>query len=217
MSINVRMNSPTQVFKEHVLSALYNGTGLNKITKVSFIDIDGDEADYTTDLVFNIVDRLYIMCSITATFDYRVSKIRVYSYGNIYFEHEITFYVVEGKTYNITIEISISLNSSYLRIYDKNLTRYIYEVLANMRQSSDLNVSSVVFNVLNLDANEYYTIPVTPVKFLNEVLEIQAEISLSYGWALDYITIRGSNDLYFYVTTRTGEPATIIFKDRINV
>ena len=220
MEIHVKINTPTPTFKEHVINALYNGSSLSQITSVCFLDENEDEAD-CADAQLSVSDRLYVFANITGTYLYTTSKIIIKAGVHRYFEANKILQVAEGKTYSITAQVNISLSGTYQgrNVYNRNLSRFIYDVLMGEKSSSQLNISTVTFSIVNLDVNEIYDVDITPVKSMfNTSLELMAEYDAMYNWALNSITVKcPAGELYLYITNLSNEPRRIIFIDRIQI
>jgi hypothetical protein len=111
--------SPTTTVRQHVISALANGTNLGTINKIVLVDTGGTERDSTTSLNYSISyttnqATLTITCSISITASYTISKVRSYSGTNLYFETSLStsISVGSGDTANVTLNITISFSGT---------------------------------------------------------------------------------------------------------
>jgi hypothetical protein len=156
--------SPTTTVRQHVISALANGTNLGTINKIVLVDSGGTERNYTTSLSYSISTgtnqaTLTITCSISITAAYTVAKVRAYSGTNLYFDTALstTINVNAGDTASVTLTITISfsgtltygtISASGDATYPTHtLTYRIAQVLSGATSVSNLKVTSVYFHL----------------------------------------------------------------------
>jgi len=214
-------NTPSSSLLKHVIDALYNGTNLNELTKIVLVDSSNVERDYTTSLTFTPDTVLTVKGTITCTASYTVTKVRTYSGNNLYFETSVNFSVASGVSVEITLNITLNFTGSMSggTAYLRNLRTFFYNVLRNVSEATVLNISTVKFNITNLDTNETVDIPVTPVKtrISDTQMSLSASYTPSYNWALNSVKVAsGSGDLYEYaVSLQGGRNVRITYSDTI--
>jgi len=202
-------NSPTTTLLKHIIDALYSGTNLNEITKIVLVDNNNVERDYTTSLTFTSDSTLTVKGTITCTASYTVTKVRTYSGSNLYFETSVNFSVSVGVSVEITVTITLNFTGSIPAgaVYLRNLRTFFYNVLRNAAEASVLNITSVIFRIVNLETYEIYDIPVTPVKtrVSDTQMTLTASYTPNYDWGLYSVKVAaGSAELYEYSTFADG-------------
>jgi hypothetical protein len=221
--------SPTTTVRQHVISALANGTNLGKIDKIVLVDSAGTERDYTTSLSYSISTgtnraTLTITCTISITAAYTVAKVRAYSGTNLYFDTALstTINVNAGDTASVTLTITISfsgtltygtISASGDATYPSHtLTYRIAQVLSGATSVSNLKVTSVYFHLwysgTNVDTSK--TIPTT-----NTVSSDGLSVTVSCSWTadasydIDYIAVKlndGSEGWAYTLSTAISVP-----------
>jgi len=216
-------NTPTSTLLEHIADALYNGTNLAALSKIVLVDSGGVEKDYTTTLNFTVGDTLKVEGTISATASYTVAYIRTYAGTNKYFESSVSFGVASGDQVQITITISLTASGSLTGATFNlvNLKTFIFKVLANQLDKSQLNIQYIVFNITNLIDNTTADYQVTPSKSkpsANQV-SLSASYTPAFDWALNAVKVRAvGGDLYSYTTNITGYANTqITYNDTVTI
>jgi hypothetical protein len=193
--------SPTTTVRQHVIRALYDGTGLKKIDRIVLVDTAGNERDSTTSLQYNrYINKLTITCSITATASYTIAKVRAYAGADLYFETVPDQQPPVSAGYKVDVTLEIVVNMSGSVAYDsasRPLTPvYIHVLIASIlggeRTASAINIVRVEFWVGGARAS------FTPAKSLSAdglSLTISGSTSDHPGGTVTEIVILGSADV----------------------
>ena len=94
-----------------------------------------------------------------------------------------------------------------------------YNVLRNAAEASVLNITSVIFNILNHETYEFYDVPVTPTK--TRVSDTQMTLTASYtpghDYALQFVRVASPvGVLYEYETyADSGRGVKVTYTDTI--
>jgi hypothetical protein len=146
--------SPTTTVRQHVIRALYDGTGLKKIDRIVLVDTAGNERDSTTTLQYNrYINKLTITCSITATASYTVARVRAYAGADLYFDTIPDQQPPVSAGYKVDVTLEIVVNMTGNVTYDsasRPLTPvYIHALIASIlggeKTASAINVARVEF------------------------------------------------------------------------
>ena len=144
--------SPTATVRKHVIRALYDGTGLKKIDKIVLVDTAGVERDSTTSLSYSTyINELTITCSITATANYTVAKVRAYAGTDLYFETTPSEQKSVGAGYKVDVELKIVASMSGSVTYDSYsqplvqvmIHALIVDILAGAKTADRIKVERV--------------------------------------------------------------------------
>lgn len=193
--------SPTTTVRQHVIRALYDGTGLKKIDRIVLVDTAGNERDSTTSLQYSrYINELTITCSITATASYTIAKVRAYAETDLYFETTPDQQPPVSAGYRVDVTLKITVNMSGSVTYDsvsQPLTPvYIHALIASILggegTASAINIVSVEFWVGGTRAS------FTPAKSLSAdglSLTISGSTSEHPGGTVTDIVILGSADV----------------------
>jgi hypothetical protein len=146
--------TPTTTVRQHVVRALFDGTLLKRIDRIVLVDVNGNERDSTTNLNYNRhINKLTITCSITATGNYVIARVRAYAGADLYFETTLDQQVPVGAGYRVDVTLEITVNMSGSVTYDsasRPLTpvfihAFIASILGGERTASAIRVDGVEF------------------------------------------------------------------------
>lgn len=150
--------SPTDTLRAHVIDALYLGANLGKIDKVVFFDGTSERDGTTPTTVINYSkpspDQVQISCNITATANYTIQSVRLYSGSILYFEiggvnQAVTSGTVVSVTVTITVQLVPSLTGdlSGATIGTQNITPWVADTLIGTSRLSDLRIANILINL----------------------------------------------------------------------
>ena len=205
--------SPTTTVRQHLISALANGTNLGQINKIVLVDSNGTERDNTTSLNYSINTgsnqaTLTITGTINITASYTVARVRAYSGTNLYFDTSLstTINVNNGDAASVTLTITISYSGTmtYGSITETGdatypthvLTYRIAQVLSGGTTASNLKVSAVYFELFyaGTDVETSKTVSTT-----NTVSSDGLSLTISCSWTAD------DNYEIFYIAVRLND------------
>jgi hypothetical protein len=118
------------------------------------VDVNGNERDSTTSLNFNrYINKLTITCSITATANYVVARVRAYAGTDLYFDTIPDQQVPVGAGYRVDVTLEITVNMSGSVTYDsvsRPLTpvfihAFIASILGGERTADAIRIDRVEF------------------------------------------------------------------------
>jgi hypothetical protein len=233
--------SPTTTVRQHVISALANGTNLGKIDKIVLVDSGGTERDSTTSLSYSISTgtnqaTLTITCTISITAAYTVAKVRAYSGTNLYFDTSLStsINVNSGDSASVTLTITISfsgtltygtISASGDATYPSHtLTYRIAQVLSGGTSVSNLKITSVYFHLWYSGTTTETSKTVSPSVTVSSdglSLTISCSWTADSNYDLDYIAIKiydGSEAWAYTLTTAIKVPngSTVSYSETVS-